>query len=142
MYCKACGEAMNDNQAICLNCGVKTGQGNAFCSNCGNSVNPEAEVCLSCGVATKRSKLGSLDFGTSHSGNGDLGNYNKVTMALIAFFVGGLGIHNFMLGETKKGLVKIGATLLTYGLAGEVLAIIDFVKILTDKYEINPDKFI
>lgn len=53
MYCRNCGQQMNDNQAICLKCGVKTGEGNAFCSNCGKDMNPEAEICLSCGVSQK-----------------------------------------------------------------------------------------
>ena len=26
MYCKNCGEEMNDNQAICLKCGVNVGK--------------------------------------------------------------------------------------------------------------------
>ncbi len=30
MYCRNCGEVMNDNQAICLKCGVKTGEGKVF----------------------------------------------------------------------------------------------------------------
>ena len=35
MYCKNCGAAMNPNQAICIQCGVKTGEGANFCNNCG-----------------------------------------------------------------------------------------------------------
>ncbi len=54
MFCKNCGKEMNDNQAICLGCGVKTGDGNKFCWNCGNAVAENAEVCLSCGVAIKK----------------------------------------------------------------------------------------
>ena len=127
MFCKNCGEAMNDNQAICLKCGVKVGEGNAFCYNCGNAVAPDAEVCLSCGVATK--KKGAA---------GDLGGHDKITMALIAIFLGGLGIHNFMMGETKKGILKIVLSLCV-GI-GWIFALIDFIKILTDKYEVNPEK--
>lgn len=44
---------MNDNQAICLKCGVKTGEGQSFCSNCGSTMNPGAEICLNCGVSQK-----------------------------------------------------------------------------------------
>lgn len=47
---------MNDNQAICLKCGVKTGEGKSFCSNCGKEVNPEASVCLNCGVSLAPAK--------------------------------------------------------------------------------------
>ncbi len=51
---------------------------------------------------------------------------------------GGWGIHNFVLGETKKGIVKIVLTF-CFGI-GSILALIDFIKILIDKYEVNPEK--
>lgn len=127
MFCKNCGEPMNDNQAICLKCGVKTGDGNAFCQNCGNPVNPNAEVCLNCGVKI------------THGANGEyLNGKDKITIALICFFLGGIGIHNFILGETKKGVVKIVLSF-CFGI-GAILALIDFIKILMDKYEVDPDK--
>lgn len=125
MFCKNCGEQMNDNQAICLKCGVKAGGGNSFCANCGNAIAPEAEVCLNCGVAVKKA-------------GADYGNYDKMVIALVCFFLGGIGIHNFMLGETKKGIVKIVLSF-CFGI-GAILALIDFIKILMDKYEVNPDK--
>ena len=53
MYCKNCGESMNDNQAVCLKCGVPVGKGKGFCHNCGNPVHEEAVVCVNCGVALK-----------------------------------------------------------------------------------------
>lgn len=124
MYCKSCGKEMNDNQAICLNCGVKKGEGNAYCANCGQPVQPGADVCLNCGVAAKRS--------------GNYGGQDKTTMAILCFFLGGLGIHNFIMGETKKGIVKIAASC-CFGI-GCILALIDFVKILTDSYVVDPDK--
>lgn len=131
MYCTNCGKEMNDNQAICLNCGVKTGDGKAYCGNCGNAVAPGAEVCLNCGVSLKKSKAG-LD--------GELGGQNKLVMALVCFFLGGIGIHNFMMGETKKGIVKIVASFCC-GI-GAILALIDLIKILLDKYEVDPEKYI
>lgn len=126
MYCKNCGEQMNDNQAICLKCGVKVGEGNRYCANCGQPIAENAEYCMNCGVAVKKAD--------------DLGGYNKTTMALICFFLGGLGVHNFMMGETKKGIVKIVASLCFY--LGGILALIDFIKILTDNYVVDPDKLI
>lgn len=54
MYCKNCGKPMNDNQAICLNCGVNAGCGNKFCASCGEPVNENAAVCTHCGVAIKK----------------------------------------------------------------------------------------
>lgn len=129
MFCRNCGEQLNDNQAVCIKCGVPTDKGNHFCPNCGKEVAPEAAVCVSCGVSL--AKKAESEY---------LNGKDKVVMALICFFLGGLGIHNFMLGETKKGIVKI-VTSLCCGIGG-ILVLIDFVKILCDKYVVDPDKLI
>ena len=128
MFCKNCGKPLNENQAICLNCGVKTSDGVNFCSNCGNPVQPGAEVCMNCGFAVK--KAGS-----------DLAGKDKVTMILICFFLGWLGIHNFMMGETKKGIVKIVTYFLSCGTICGILVLIDLIKIACDKYEVDPEKW-
>ena len=127
MFCKNCGEAMNDNQAICIKCGVKTGDGNKFCWNCGNTVAENAEVCLSCGVAVKKA-------------NGDLAGQDKLVMILICLFLGGLGIHNFMMGETKKGIFRIVMSLCC-GI-GYIIALIDLIKIAMGTYVVDPTKLI
>lgn len=134
MYCKNCGKEMNDNQAICLNCGVQTGNGNSFCANCGNPLNADAVVCLNCGVAVKSAAAAAAPT----VGGEYLAGKDKMTMALVCFFLGGLGIHNFMMGESKKGIVKIVFSF-CLGVGG-ILALIDFIKILTDKYEVDPNK--
>ncbi len=53
MYCRSCGEFMNDHQAVCLKCGVEAGHGKSFCPNCGNAVVEEAVICVKCGVSLK-----------------------------------------------------------------------------------------
>ncbi len=128
MFCRNCGEQMNEQQAVCIKCGVKTGEGNSFCANCGKAVDPNADVCLGCGMAIKKPVSKSL------------GGQDKLTMALICFFLGSIGIHNFMMGENKKGVFKIIFCFLC-GISG-IFALIDFVKILTDKYEVNPEKLL
>ena len=129
MYCRNCGEAMNDNQAICLKCGVKTGEGNGYCSNCGGTVAPNADVCMNCGVAIKKS--GTAD---------DLNGQDKIVMILVCLFLGGLGIHNFMMGETKKGVFKIIMSFVC-GIGG-ILALVDLIKIAMGKYVADPEKLV
>ena len=90
-------------------------------------MSPAATVCMTCGVAVKKAGLGK---------------YDKLTMALIAFFIGGLGVHNFMMGETKKGALKIVLMVVTCGVGSSLLALIDFIRILTDSYTVDPEKFI
>ena len=127
MFCKNCGVQMNDNQAICVKCGVKAGDGNQFCANCGQPIAANTDVCLSCGVAVK-------------SATGDLAGQDKIVMILICLFLGGLGIHNFMMGETKKGVFKIIMSFCC-GI-GSILAIIDLVKIAMGTYVVDSTKLI
>ena len=122
---------MNDNQAICIKCGVETGKGNAFCANCGKPVEANADVCLNCGVAIKDE---------NSNGKYDVNGKDKIMMALLCFFLGGIGIHNFVLGENKKGIFRIIMSFVC-GIGG-ILALIDFVKILMGKYEVDPTKLI
>ena len=129
MYCKNCGEAMNDNQAICTKCGVKVGDCSSYCANCGSTVPANADVCMNCGVAIKKS-----------GSKGDLNGQDKVVMILICLFLGGLGIHNFMMGETKKGVFKIIMSLCC-GIGG-ILALIDLIKIAMGSYVVDPEKLI
>ncbi|MCQ2424610.1 MAG: NINE protein [Lachnospiraceae bacterium] len=126
MFCKNCGEPMNDNQAICLKCGVKKGEGNSFCPNCGKPTTPGSDVCLNCGVSLKNQFL-----------DGNLGGQSKLVIALLCFFLGSIGIHNFVMGETKKGIVKIIGAFVC-GISA-ILALIDLVKILIDKYTVDPN---
>ncbi len=119
---------MNDNQAICLRCGVKTGHGTTYCHNCGNQLGPNAEVCMGCGVAVKGGK------------NGDLAGQDKIVIILVCLFLGGFGIHNFIMGEMKKGIFKIIMSFLC-GIGG-ILALIDLIKICMGTYVVDPNKLV
>ena len=127
MFCTNCGESMSDNQDVCVKCGVKKGTASKFCANCGEALADGAAVCTKCGVAVK-------------SGGGDLAGKDKTMIIVICLLLGGIGVHNFMMGETKKGVFKI-VLCLCFGLS-YIFAIIDLIKIVTDKYEVNPDKLI
>ena len=131
MYCRNCGESLNEKQVVCVKCGVQVGDGESYCSTCGKEVSKDAVVCLSCGCAIKNTKISSKK---------GLNGQNKTTMAFVSFFLGGIGIHNFMMGEKKKGILKILLSL-CFGI-GSILALIDFVKILTDNYIYNPDSYL
>ena len=51
---------------------------------------------------------------------------SKTTMAVLCFFLGGFGIHRFLMGYTGIGVLMI----LTGGVCG-ILTLIDFIRILT-----------
>ena len=47
MYCKNCGEKLNEGVNFCFNCGFKAGEGQGYCENCGVRVN--GATCSNCG---------------------------------------------------------------------------------------------
>ena len=140
MFCKNCGESLNENQAICLKCGVAVGRGSSYCSNCGKDVNPETPYCMGCGFALNPDEGSgkASDGGKEQGAAGNLGGHDKTTMALVCFFLGAIGIHNFMMGEKKRGIGKIIMYFLC-GISG-ILALIDFIKILSGTYVIDTEK--
>lgn len=117
MYCKNCGKEIDSNAAICVGCGYAVGTGSNFCHNCGQPVAPGAAVCTSCGVAL-----------TAPVAAGE--QKSKLVAVLLAFFLGGIGIHDFYLGYTKYGIIKIILSLCT-GVGGGIWALIDFIRLLT-----------
>ena len=54
MYCKNCGEPLNDNGGFCPNCGVCAGNGNQYCGNCGSKISDGSSFCGNCGASLKR----------------------------------------------------------------------------------------
>ncbi len=133
MYCKNCGHELNEGAAVCLSCGVQVGTGLSYCMKCGARLESGRTYCLSCGVAA--------DFGvpkTSALGaDGKIGGHDKSILILLAIFIGGFGVHNFMLGENKKAVAKILLSCLA-GIGG-IVALYDVYKLVTDKYVIEPE---
>lgn len=50
MYCRTCGNKMNDNAEICVKCGVKRNVGTDFCQVCGARTTASMTNCKKCGA--------------------------------------------------------------------------------------------
>ena len=88
----------------------------------------EATVEATAAAATKMqaAKKGFFAKLFNHAPKAAGGSRSQTVAAVLAFFLGGLGIHRFYLGYTWQGVVQ----LLTAGGLG-IWALIDFVRILT-----------
>jgi TM2 domain-containing membrane protein YozV len=63
---------------------------------------------------------------------------NKTTAALLAVFLGGIGVHRFYLGQTLQGIICI---LFCWTLVPGIIALIDFVIFLTMSEEAFDHKY-
>jgi len=53
------------------------------------------------------------------------GGKSKTLAAILAFFLGSLGVHSFYMGQTKKGFIQLGLSVL--GIVLYVIGIADYV---------------
>ena len=130
MYCRQCGAQIGAGYE-CPNCKTHAGDGNNYCPNCGNKVAVWASRCNRCGISFISEETAAAR---------DLNGHSKLGMALLAFFLGGLGIHCFVMGEAKKGMFRIILSL-ACGL-GAWVALIDMILIIIGRYEVDSDKYL
>lgn len=52
----------------------------------------------------------------------------KVLAGILGILLGALGIHNFVLGYTKEGVIMLLVSILTFGILGLVMSIIGLVE--------------
>jgi TM2 domain-containing membrane protein YozV len=117
MFCRNCGNQVDDRAIACTKCGANPRDGGSFCQNCGKPTAANAVICTSCGVALTKPYSGS-----------DPRAGNKIAAGICGILLGSLGVHKFILGYTTAGLIMLLATLLTCGLAAVVTHIIGLIE--------------
>jgi TM2 domain-containing membrane protein YozV len=117
MFCRNCGNQLDDRAIACTKCGLDPRGGTSFCPNCGKATAGNAIVCLSCGVATAKA------WGANDPRAG-----KKIAAGVCAIVLGSLGIHKFILGYTGAGLIMLLATVCTCGLAVPLTHLIGLIE--------------
>ncbi|MBQ7412270.1 MAG: TM2 domain-containing protein [Clostridia bacterium] len=115
-----------------------------FCKYCGAKLDDTAKFCSSCGAATDATPASSTPpsstvppaYGASTPGYiptpapAPVVKKSKIAAALLAFFLGGFGVHNFYLGYTGKGIAQLLITILSCGILSVISSIWSFVEFI------------
>lgn len=95
MYCRTCGNKVNDNAEICVKCGCKPLIGKEFCQICGAKTTAQQQVCTKCG-----SKLKSIMTTTQKKSKGTkiglkiIGNtLIAISLIFFAFMVWNIAVY-------------------------------------------------
>jgi len=103
-----------------------------FCSDCGAVINAKAEICPKCGVR-QAAAPSQINLGTV-AANGK----SRIAAALFAFFLGGIGVHKFYLGQVGLGIVYL---LFCWTLIPSLIAFVEFILFLTMSDEAFNNKY-
>jgi TM2 domain-containing membrane protein YozV len=100
MYCRNCGQSVDEKAIACPQCGVPPLMEKKFCHNCGAPTQANQILCVKCGVSLAKSAMG-------------IGSKNRIVAGILGILLGSLGIHKFYLGYTKQGLIMLLVSILT-----------------------------
>lgn len=127
-YCRNCGKQLAPGQTVCTGCGVPVGKGHDYCWNCGGKTDPQAVVCVTCGAGLIP-KSGQTQ--QSQPCAGQTGRKSKIAAGILGIFLGGLGIHNFYLGNQSRAVTQLVLGILgivTFGITSIISSIWGFVE--------------
>jgi len=84
-----------------------------FCTACGKEIHDTAATCPHCGAEQNSAASGSK---------------SRVAAILLAFFLGGIGVHKFYLGKWGQGIAYL---LFCWTLIPSIIAFVEFIIYLT-----------
>lgn len=94
------------------------------CRDCGDLISPSALSCPQCGGRQART--------------GQVGEKSRVAAILLAFFLGGFGVHKFYLGRIGQGLIYL---IFCWTFIPAIIAFIEFIIYLTMSDEAFAHKY-
>ena len=109
-----------------------------FCKNCGKEIEDGAKFCPSCGATQEvanhehSSPAPVPRWEGADEAKGKSSSKSRLIAALLAFFLGWLGIHRFYVGKVGTGILQI---LTCWCFIGEIWALIDFIFILCGNFK-------
>ena len=118
MFCKNCGHQLAPTDQNCPACGAPAADGSRFCSACGHPCKPDSVFCPNCGTRL----IASAPLPVQRK--------SRIAAGLLGIFLGGLGIHNFYLGYTDKGIAQVILFVLCCGIPSSIWGFIEGILIL------------
>lgn len=113
MYCRNCGKELSDDAA--------------FCPACGQSVSGEMPAAAATPAPNPAPNAAPVELTSSKS---------RLIAAILAYFLGVFGGHNFYVGRTGNAVAQLILTITVIGAVVSVIwVLVDFICILCGTYK-------
>lgn len=102
-----------------------------YCVKCGSELDKDVKFCPNCGQPV------SGGINVNNNVNNQVNGKSKIAAGVLGILLGSLGIHNFYLGYTNKGIAQLLLTLVGWILCGlgpviaAVWGLVEGIQILT-----------
>ena len=96
-----------------------------YCNHCGSQIADQAAICVKCGVATGRGNASGKQ------------PTSRVLYVVLALLFGCLGVHNFVVGYTGRGVAQLLISVCTLFFGACFVAIWALVEAFTVKEDAN-----
>ncbi|MCI7798763.1 MAG: TM2 domain-containing protein [Spirochaetia bacterium] len=106
-----------------------------YCRACGKEIPEDSNFCPHCGSSQIKIVTNNIRIHSESESD-----KNRLVACLLAFFLGGLGVHRFYAGKIGTGIFQILLTC-CFGI-GYIWALIDFIMIVCGKFQDNEGKVI
>lgn len=122
----------------------------SFCKKCGKELPENAEFCPACGEkinVSAEENTASASQTSKKNTDPNVSDKSRAVAALLAFFVGGLGIHHFYCGKKNLGItmlvIFIAGSLIAIGpVITSIWALIDFIMIICGTFRDEDGKLV
>lgn len=139
-HCATCGNPVSDGARYCDRCGATVEPSPTSCPRCGTPCQPQDIHCSNCGYPLQ------------NPGNYYYGPYSqpgyrtrsRFLAGILAILLGALGVHNFYLGFTQRGVIQLllstVGVIFTCGLSAlvaEIWAIVEAILLFTNNTNVD-----
>ncbi len=118
---------------MCPSCGSMNDDTANNCGNCGASLNNSGQPQMS---QTQQPQMNQYQQPQMNQYAQYPNQKSKLVAGLLGIFVGSLGIHNFYLGNTGRGIAQIIVSFVTCGI-GSIWGFIEGIMILTGSINVD-----
>ncbi|HKL73016.1 MAG TPA: zinc-ribbon domain-containing protein [Candidatus Onthovivens sp.] len=96
-----------------------------YCQKCGKQIADGSKFCEICGAV--QFEGGAQSSGVKMNLDSDAGQ-KKLLFGLLGIFLGSLGIHYFIIGNSSRGVTYLLITLLTFGVGAVIMGLISLIE--------------
>lgn len=125
---------------ICNRCGKELPDGTNFCDECGNDLRVSRNNDQGYGQDNNQNYNQNYNYNYNTNYPNMVPAKSKVAAGVLGILLGGLGIHNFYLGYTGKGLAQLLISVLSCGflaIVSSIWGLIEGILILTGSINVD-----